>query len=113
MNDNKADIETSPAGYQLTPDQRFELIKAGFLLTDANSLGFNFFSKIENVLSQKIYYLVKGFRYRAVYMTTPSIFKDYVGMNTPNGNIYGFKLGVPEGASLEIHSLTQIRFIEQ
>lgn len=107
------DVNSSGCGYALTPDQRFELIKAGFLLTDANQQGFNFFSRIENVWTQSLYFFVEAKKHRAVFMTTPSILKDYVGLKYSCGAVYGFPVGEPTGAKLQIFSLTQVAFTEK
>lgn len=78
-------------GYQLTPAQRIELIKEGFLLEDSNHQGFNTFSKLNYVFPDKIY--AKHFNgeiWRIVYLGQPSIIKHYVGKKYTCGGAMGY-----------------------
>lgn len=80
-------------GYVLTPEQRVELIKKGFLLEDSNHQGYNTFSKLNYVLPDKIYAKhYNGEIWRIVYLGQPSIIKHYVGKKYTCGGAIGYSI---------------------
>ncbi|WP_431165695.1 hypothetical protein [Tenacibaculum halocynthiae] len=98
-------------GYNLTDDQRFELIKEGFLLEDANSNGFNFFSKLNYVYNDDVYAKhYNGEIWRIVYLGQPAIIKHYQGLQYTCGGAYGYPIS-QDGGYLRHVKLGSIKFL--
>ncbi|CAL2101246.1 conserved protein of unknown function [Tenacibaculum sp. 190130A14a] len=98
-------------GYNLNDQQRFELIKEGFLLEDANHQGFNFFSKLNYVYNDNIY--VEHYNkeiWRIVYLGQPAIIKHYQGQQYTCGAAYGYPLK-KGGGYLKHVKLGSIKFL--
>ena len=91
---NKESINVGTGcGYTLTPEQRVELIKEGFLLEDSNHQGYNTFSKLNYVFPDKVYAKhYNGEIWRIVYLGQPSIIKHYVGKKYTCGGAIGYPI---------------------
>ncbi|CAM1364770.1 hypothetical protein [Tenacibaculum xiamenense] len=106
-----ADVNGTGCGYNLTANQRFELIKEGFLLEDSNNLGFNFFSKLNYVYNDKIYAKhYNGEIWRIVYLGQPAVIKHYVGKQYTCGGAYGYPLDAG-GGYLKHVKLGSVKFL--
>lgn len=102
---------SSGCGYNLNDQQRFELIKEGFLLEDSNHQGFNYFSKMNYVYNDNIY--AKHFNdeiWRIVYLGQPAIIKHYQGQEYTCGGVYGYPVE-QDGGYLKHVKLGSIKFL--
>lgn len=110
-NDESTEQFISACGYNLNDEQRFELIKEGFLLEDNNNQGFNFFSKLNYVYNDEIY--ARHYNneiWRIIYLGQPSIIKNYEGEQYSCGGAYGYPINV-EGGLLKYVKLGSIKFL--
>ena len=102
---------TTGCGYEFTKDQRFELIKAGFVIEESNHLGFSFASKLNYVYNDKIYAKhFDGDIWRIVYLGQPAVMKHSNGKFTC-GAAYGYSTN-GDHSKLQHVSLGSIEFIE-
>lgn len=112
-NNQKTSEEKTSSGcsYNLNDQQRFELIKEGFLLEDSNHQGFNFFSKLNYVYNDEIY--AKHYNdeiWRIVYLGQPSIIKHYVGQEYTCGGAFGYPVQ-QDGGYLKHVKLGSLKFL--
>ncbi|MEM9717510.1 MAG: hypothetical protein AAF826_13430 [Pseudomonadota bacterium] len=107
-------VSDTACGYSLTAEQRFELIKEGFSMMDANNLGFNFFQRFDYVYPDKIYVTKRSDttrQYRVVYLSKPSIRKAYQGKDLICAGVLAFEArATPD--DLEYLSISQVFFVE-
>ncbi|MFD1014423.1 hypothetical protein [Winogradskyella rapida] len=103
--------KSSGCNYSLNDQQRFELIKEGFLLEDSNHQGLNFFSKLNYVYNDKIY--AKHFNneiWRIVYLGQPAVIRHYEGKEFTCGGAYGYPVK-QDGGYLKHVKLGSLKFL--
>jgi hypothetical protein len=112
--DKKEEMEekAQKCRYDLTDEQKFELIKEGFLLEDSNTIGFDTFSKMNYVFADNIY--AKHYNneiWRIVYLGQPSIIRHYVGQGQTCAGAFGYPIEDIDGGELKHVRLGSIKFL--
>tara|TARA_B110000902_G_C14089584_1_gene506312 strand:+ start:302 stop:670 length:369 start_codon:yes stop_codon:yes gene_type:complete len=104
--------EAQKCRYNLTDEQKFELIKEGFLLEASNTLDFDTFSKMNYVYADNIY--AKHYNkevWRIVYLGQPSIIRHLQGQGQTCGGAYGYPIKDKDGGQLKHVKLGSIKFL--